>query len=241
MTIPEYTFVFPLALAGIHVTAGRITESKQLAGLPILSSAGGTTVAYVFVLILPEINEAVLRVVERPDAASGFLARETGVYVVVLLGFLVFYGIHVYVTTARGEVPEASDLVFWVHVTSFAIYNGLIGYLLFHQETSGTFSLALYTVTMGLHFLVTDAGFRRHHGTVYQDVGRWVLAGSVLVGAAVGYATELHEAWLALLFAFLAGGIVFNVLIEELPEVEWRRFGAFLAGAVVYTTLLLLG
>lgn len=123
----------------------------------------------------------------------------------------------------------------------FSIYNAIIGYLLFHQEESGTFSLVLYAVTMGLHFLVTDARFRRHHGTVYQRVGRWVLAGSVLVGAVVGYTTDVQETGLALLFAFLAGGIVFNVLVEELPDVEWSRFASFLAGVAFYTVLLLLG
>lgn len=60
----------------------------------------------------------------------------------------------------------------------------------------------------------------------------------MLLGAGVGAATHVDEQGLALLFAFLAGGIVFNVLVQELPDVDWRRFGAFLAGVAAYTVLL---
>lgn len=239
-TPSEYGFVLALALAAVHVLAGRSSESKWASDRTVLSFAGGTTVAYVFVLVLPEVNEAVLLVAERSGTVGGFLARETAVYVVVLLGFVLFYAVHVFVTSARREPVESSDIVFWTHVASFSAYNALIGYLLFHQEEPGVGSVVFYAVAMGLHFLVTDAGFRRHHGVVYRRVGRWVLAGSVLGGAVVGYATEIDEAALALLFAFLAGSIVFNVLKEELPDVEWSRFASFLAGAAVYTVLLLL-
>lgn len=52
-------------------------------------------------------------------------------------------------------------------------------------------------------------------------------------------ATELGEAALALLFAFLAGGVVLNVLKEELPEERESRFGAFALGLAAYAALLL--
>lgn len=239
MTTPELGFAFALALAVVHVAAGRVAERDPFSSGTVVSFAGGTTVAYVFVLILPETSEAVLSVVEHRGELGGFLSRETEVYVVVLLGFLSFYAVHVFVTSAGRESPETSALVFRTHVAAFVVYNALIGYLLFHQEETGLLAQSLYAVAMGLHFFVTDAGFRRHHGSAYRRVGRWVLAGSVLAGAVVGYATEVSEAGLALLFAFLGGSIVFNVVKEELPDVEWSRFSSFLAGATFYTAILL--
>ncbi|WP_158059216.1 hypothetical protein [Halorussus halophilus] len=240
MTTPATIgFAFALVLAVVHVAVGRITADGGPRRREALSFAGGTTVAYVFVLILPEVNEAVLRVVESQNGGWTFFEQDTDVYVVVLVGFLVFYGIHTFVTSTRTEPAEKSDFVFWTHVSSFAVYNALIGYLLFHQEESGLLSLLFYTVAMGLHFVVTDAGFRRNHGAVYHRLGRWILAGSVLFGAIVGYATAVNEAVLALLFAFLSGSIVFNVIKEELPDVEWERFASFLAGAALYTGILL--
>ncbi|HWN44540.1 MAG TPA: hypothetical protein VNW71_20115 [Thermoanaerobaculia bacterium] len=45
---------------------------------------------------------------------------------------------------------------------------------------------------------------------------------------------------LALLFAFLAGGIVLNILKEELPSERESRFSAFALGAGSYAAILLL-
>ena len=42
-----------------------------------------------------------------------------------------------------------------------------------------------------------------------------------------------------MLFAFLAGGIVLNVLKEELPRERKSRFWAFALGTVAYAALLL--
>jgi hypothetical protein len=51
--------------------------------------------------------------------------------------------------------------------------------------------------------------------------------------------TPVPELVLALLFAFLAGGVVLNVLKEELPDERESRFWPFLAGAGAYAALLL--
>ncbi|MFC7225776.1 hypothetical protein N0B31_00025 [Salinirubellus salinus] len=42
------------------------------------------------------------------------------------------------------------------------------------------------------------------------------------------------------LFAFVSGGIVLNVIKEELPEAERGRFRSFFAGAVAYTFVVTL-
>lgn len=44
---------------------------------------------------------------------------------------------------------------------------------------------------------------------------------------------------LAVLIAFLAGGVVLNVLKEELPEERESRFWAFAIGTALYAALLL--
>jgi zinc transporter ZupT len=46
--------------------------------------------------------------------------------------------------------------------------------------------------------------------------------------------------FIGLLFAFLAGGIVLNVLKEELPEDRESQFWAFVVGAAVYSAVLLI-
>lgn len=44
---------------------------------------------------------------------------------------------------------------------------------------------------------------------------------------------------LAILFAFLAGGVILNVIKEEVPAERESRFSAFALGAVGYAGVLL--
>ncbi len=246
---PTFLSVLPAALAAclaaVHAFAGR---AKHLGGIPRsrwLSVAGGAAVAYVFVHLLPEVGEAARTVVETLAVPVTLLERH--VYVVALIGFVTFYGLERYAAVAADRTGTGRERAgvggertrFWIHVGSFAAYNALIGYLLVHREDPGALGLVLYATAMGLHMLVNDYGLRGHYGDAYHRVGRWLLAGAVLAGTVVGYLTVVHEAAIALALSFLAGGVVLNVIKEELPAERESRFGAFAAGAGSYAALLL--
>ena len=130
--------------------------------------------------------------------------------------------------------------VFWLHVGSFAVYNVLIGYLLLHREEPGVTSLVTFFVAMALHFFVNDYGLREHHGRAYHRYGRWVLAAAVTAGVGLGYLVDVGDLLLAVLFAFLGGGVILNVIKEELPAERRSRFGSFATGVAGYTAVLLL-
>lgn len=216
-----------------------------------LSIAGGVSVAYVFVHLLPELaagEEQVGRAVRDTTFA------EHHVYLIALLGLAVFYGLDRLAKTSRsrrqgapvrgGRGAEAAaagtgPAVFWIHMGSFAIYNALIGYLLLHREVMTLGALAFFTVAMALHFVVTDYGLNEDHKAPYRRVGRWVLVAAVAVGFLVGAKTELSDAAIAVLTAFLAGGVILNVLKEEVPSERQSRFWAFSAGMAGYAALLL--
>lgn len=229
--------LFSVALALVHLVSGRWQFAGPDLLRRLLSFAGGASVAYVFVLLLPEVSEAALAVGTMEGTA--FLAEQR-VYEATLLGFVVFYGVEVFVTQRRGKDVETSSLVFWGHIVVFSIYSGLIGYLLFHQEVETVFNLFYYALAMALHFSVTDYGLRQHHGETYYRIGRWMLAGSTLVGGVIGFYGELDPLPLSMLTGFLAGAIVLNIIKEELPDIDESRFGAFAVGTIVYTLLIAL-
>ena len=268
---PYAAVVAGLALALIHVVAPSL---RFLAGTPRsvwLSMAGGVSVAYVFVHLLPELAEGqqhVSRALARaagsePTAAPHFGFAERHVYLIALLGLVAFYGLDKLAKRSRGQRPEGalagdtaagaergrapgtdpeaatSAAVFWIHMASFGIYNALIGYLLLHREVPGLASLALFAVAMGLHFLVTDYGLAEDHRDRYRRIGRWLLALALAAGVALGSVTELAKAAIAVLVAFLAGGVILNVLKEEVPNERQSRFWAFTLGITAYAALLL--
>jgi hypothetical protein len=231
-----------LGMALIHLFAGKLRFLDITPRSIWLSMSGGASVAYVFLHLLPELaaGQAGLE-----EADWVFLKPSAEVYLVALAGLAIFYGLERAAVVSRserrdaGEEDEASPGVFWLNIASFGVYNFLIGYLLLHREEAGTANLLLFGLAMGLHFLVNDYGLRHHHKRLYR-IGRWILAAAVLLGWAVGLRVEIDELHLALLFAFLGGGIVLNVLKEELPAERESRFWAFAVGAAGYAGLLLL-
>jgi hypothetical protein len=111
---------------------------------------------------------------------------------------------------------------------------------LFHESADhGLIACLLLFVTLGVHFVVNDLGLREHHKHAYDRIGRWVLAGSIMTGWVIGQTLELNPAAIATIWATVAGGIILNVLKEELPEERESDFGSFLLGAVGYGALLL--
>ncbi|MDS0294523.1 hypothetical protein [Halogeometricum luteum] len=242
---PTLDVLCAVGFAAVHVFAGRLDFLQVVPRSRWLSAAGGVSVAYVFVHIFPEITHHHVQLTRGPEATSALLATltEHAVFLAALAGFVAFYGLEQFVRqsgSGRDDSSTAPTGVFWVHVGSFAAYNALVGYLLLHRETAGVASLLLYAVAMGVHFVVTDSGMRDHHRETYDRIGRWVLAAAVLAGVGAGFLVGVPETVLSLLFAFLAGGIVLNVIKEELPEERESRFGTFAAGVVGYATVLLL-
>ena len=109
------------------------------------------------------------------------------------------------------------------------------------EDSRNPRALAAFGLAMSLHFLVVDHGLLEYHRAAYRRLGRWILCLAAAVGWAAGSATAVPEAAVAALFAFLAGGIVLNVLKEELPEERRGRYGAFAAGAAGCAALLIAG
>lgn len=234
-------FVAAMGLALVHLYAGKLRFLGSTPRSVWLSVAGGVSVAYVFVHLLPEVGEAQEVLREALGSALGFLENHS--YLLALLGLVVFYGLERAAKASRkargGEERATSPGVFWLHIGSFALYNLLVGYLLLRRPEQGPLELALFFVAMALHFVVNDYGLREHHKAAYIRTGRWVLAAAVLLGWLVGLFGEVGEATRALLIAFLAGGVILNVLKEELPEERESRFRPFALGAAGYAALLL--
>ncbi|MEX0761184.1 MAG: hypothetical protein WD208_06585 [Dehalococcoidia bacterium] len=235
-----------LGLALVHVLAGNLQSLQAVPRSQWLSAAGGVSVTYVFVHILPELGERQTHLEESGQLGflSGFAASH--IYIVALAGLAVFYGLEHMARSSRrnrrqggpgeGSPPAAA---FWIHIGSFGMYNALIGYLLVHREQPGIESFIFFAVAMGLHFMVNDFGLRDHFQSLYHDWGRWALAAGALAGFIVGTFTQVNDVVVAVLFGFLAGGIIVNVLKEELPDERRSRYRAFIAGAGVYAAVLL--
>jgi len=235
------TLIAALVLTATHMLAGRLSKLHQLPRSRWLSAAGGVAVAYVFVHLLPELADG-----QRVMEDSGFHPLrylEHHAYLLALGGLVCFYGLERLIKQHRDERPDGAPShagVFWLHIGAFAGYNALIGNILANRDPGQMLELVWYTVAMALHFMVNDVALQHDHQDLFARRGRWILAGSTLIGWAVGSVIELSELGVSALTAFIAGAIILNVLKEELPTERNSRFGAFLLGSLGYSFLLLL-
>ena len=99
--------------------------------------------------------------------------------------------------------------------------------------------LALFTFAMSLHYFTNDYSLSEAHGNEYDQFGKWILVGSLLLGWIIGLAFTLPQAGVALVSAFIGGGVIMNVTRHGLPKESPNSLGAFLLAAVLYAMLLL--
>lgn len=215
-----------------------------------LSTAGGISVSYIFVHVLPELAEFQSHI-RSNGTFSSLQFLENHIYLFALMGLTVFYGLERVAKKSSGshrsseEVKEGDDddddvEVFWTHMVSFGIYNFLIGYLLLQRENTELNSLIVFIIAMAFHFIVNDYALLDHYRKTYLKKGRWIIIFPLIFGWLIALFTELPKNYLAVMFAFVAGGVIMNVLKEELPEERKSNYPAFLFGVVSYTILLLL-
>jgi hypothetical protein len=232
-----------VCLALVHIFASQTPWLTKIPERWWVSVAGGVSIAYIFLDILPELSHAQEEIAHIDIALLAYLEKH--VYVLALVGLALFYGLEKLALRSRerrqdthGEDCTHSS-VFWIHIISFAIYNAILGYLLRESENHGLVACLLLFFALALHFGVNDVGLRDHHKHLYDRIGRWLLAGAIVLGWALGEAFHLDEAAVLAIWALIAGGIILNVLKEELPEEQDSHFGFFCAGAAVYGLVLL--
>lgn len=236
------SLLFAIGFAIIHMCSKYLNFIKETPRSRFLSVAGGVAVAYVFVHLLPELNHYQQNLNETLKEGVGRYI-ENHIYLIAMIGLAMFYGLERMIKISKKKQKNFSHTspgVFWIHVSSFFIYNAVIGYLLVRDEFRSGWEMLFYFIALSIHFITNDRGLRRDHKNIYDKYGRILLALSTLIGWGIGVITEVHEVTISVLVAFLAGGIVLNVMKEELPEERESSFSAFAIGIVSYTLLLML-
>ena len=239
-----YSGIAAAILALIHLFANKMGFS-HIPRSKWLSAAGGVSVAYVFIHLLPELEEWQSKFEESHEGSFSFMSNH--LYLISLFGLTVFYGLERAAKLSseserknKDEKEQELPQIFWIHILSFAIYNAIIGHLLVSRDSGSGTELVWFVVAMAFHFMVNDYGLLDHYRHNYLKKGRWIAAFAVLGGWALGAFTNFSETAIAILFAFISGSVILNVLKEELPEERKSNFWAFFTGIVLYSAILLI-
>jgi hypothetical protein len=215
----------------VHLLANQTKNWPFLVHSRFLSMGGGIAIAYVFVDLLPKlsIGDSIVS-----KALSGvFPYFEKHVYVMALLGFLLFFVVD------RLEKPLKGGATFWLSLSSYTLFNFLIGYAIVDPHNPEVRPLILFTLALSLHYFTNDYTLSETYGEAYRSFGKWVLILALLLGWITGYFLILSETAVALVSAFIGGGVIMNVIRHELPEEKPNSLSTFLIFTFLYTTILL--
>jgi hypothetical protein len=219
---------------------GRLHAPVSIVRKNAVSLGAGASVAYLFIQLLPELENAgnVFR------GATSHLALpyhgQYGLHLATMLGFLVFYGLDEMVSGKEDDATESSPgFSFWAHMVGFGSYAWITSYLLVRSLDKGDSSLLIYAIAMGLHFLLCAHSLREDHGISYDRIGSRLLAVCSLGGWLCGLLLPLPKHVAVILFGIVAGGVLVNTMLMELPRHQKGKFVPFLIGAAAYAALLI--
>jgi hypothetical protein len=225
-------FLAVLLIAAVHVLYPFIEKKLHHREQELVSLAGGVAVGYVFLFMLPKIGDYTAAIVR--NEVDGWEVMHYRLYAIALLGMLTYY------LNSRLNVPRDGrrHMALAIHVALFALYNFTIGDLLANIPREGYFPYALVGAVFALHLLGVDHQLRAMYQQRFDTWIRWVIAFSVLTGWTVGVLFRMGPSTLAVLSAFLAGGILVNVMAEELPKRGKGCTRFFIGGVILFAVLI---
>jgi hypothetical protein len=242
MLFVEALNTVPLVLlfAAVFLFGSKLHAPVSIVRRNALSLGAGASVAYIFVQLLPELENA--GAVFRHTTSHLALPYQGryALHIATMFGFVLFYGLDEMVAFKRHTEAEASiGEGFWAHMAGFGSYVWITSYLLVRSLEKGESSLLIYALAMGLHFLLCAHSLHEDHGVAYDHVGRWLLVVCSLVGWLCGVFWELPKSTVVILFGIVAGGVLVNTVLMELPRHQKGKFVPFLIGATAYAALLI--
>lgn len=236
-----------LVLCAVHGLAMRVRAVVGRHEEAVVSAAGGISVAYVFLHLLPEVAAGAGVVGESLGGVVPHVPlREIAAFVVALLGFTVFYlaerfSRHRSDGAERGGAGESEGAVsaYAVHVVAFMVYNAAIALTLPERVAADRLGAAVFTVAIAVHVIVVDRGLAEHYPRRYRRNGRFLLVGALLAGWGVGAAAAPVDAVVVhVTTALVAGSVLLTVFQEELPRAGRSRVWPFLSGLAGYSAVL---
>jgi hypothetical protein len=233
-----------LALVGliiittVHTEGYRAFQHPRWPQTAWISVCAGGTLAYALLHIVPLLVEKQQEFDEQYDWE--FVAHHL-VYVVSMVGIIVFYGLERWATHRKAELagqatPELREVGFWIAVGGSALFNFFCGQALHHFASRGWIVLLLFTGMMIMHYAFADQALLGKYADAYQRAGRWILAAALLAGWGLGFLVRDNDLLVISLIALVAGRVM---LAAHPPPGPAIRYLEFVLGAATYGLLVL--
>lgn len=241
------TFFIALVFIGVHLASYKLYGFSEKYKGKVISLSGGIAISYVFLELLPVLPHAEIHL-------KDILIKNTSIkelledvaFGIAFIGFIVFflveYGAVKFQERKTKETQENAEhlkSVFYIHLSITAILTMIVTYLVRFELEKSIFKAVLYTVAVSFHFFVVDRSLEEFYQILYVPFGRYILAITAFLGWIWSVLFPEHEPIAYILFAFIAGAILFNSIKDEVPTVGKGNPVYFFTGALLYSGLLL--
>ncbi|WP_088006888.1 hypothetical protein [Indiicoccus explosivorum] len=208
-----------------------------------LSLAGGGTIAYTFIYLIPELAHYLTVLKEAISSGSWLTFFEDYTYILALLGLLIYFGLDTLTNKQQKGKSESDEEgrssfgFFMVHITAFFFYNFVIGYIFVVEDFKSYWAMGVYFLALGAHFIGTDHKLDELHEEDYDKYGRYFLIAAIFAGWLTGVLFNLPESFAAIAISILAGGLILNTFKEEVKATRASNYWFFAAGTLIVTFL----
>ncbi|MCH9770461.1 MAG: hypothetical protein K0U12_06235 [Gammaproteobacteria bacterium] len=238
----EFAFWITLFLIFCHYLSPWFDRLPGLNAKRLTSFAGGVAVAYVFLHMLPELvegNQTIGKLLAESETLTPLL--DLGIFIIALFGFNVYFALEVLATRTRVAPDSTNKKVYYLHLMMYGIYNFLITYTMPLRVQSGITYSVIFTLVIGLHFILVDRSFNRNFKQYFSKAGRLFLLALLFLGWLVTALTNpINVVLVSFMIAFLSGSVLYNVFREELPSTQSSSFLSFSCGMLLLTIVLII-
>lgn len=232
----DFAIITALVLASTQALGPRIRGWLRPRARQVQSFGGGVALAYIFLSLFPEI-----------DNAHPWLGDR--VHLTTLLGFLLFFAIEAWLLararrraapTPGDQQPAGETAVMWLHLGIMGLYTAIMMFTL-PDEIAGDllFSVGM-GLTIGVHLVYKDYVLRDQAGDQFGATGRALLTMAPLIGWIAHRIVNPSEAVLDIAMAALAGILMQSVFRDELPRPDRASLPWLLGGVATFSLLSML-
>ena len=223
--------MIPIFLAVLVGLAQYFSDSMQKLFMKhrqrILSITSGIILAYVFLIMLPELYKGV-----------AFLSQLLFIY--ILIGFIMFYSLEKYIyqhTLPKKRLRELRES----HTLVLLLYHVVLGIIFTDMIAESVFSTVLFFIPILLQSTFGMSSIKELHGSVTNNAYTKIFLSSstlfgVLLASFFPIPSEVYHAALG----FVAGALLYIVIREEVPSEKRGSPTTFLFSLACYTVLIIL-
>lgn len=217
------SITIPLVLSVAHYLGNRKDIQKKSNISLLQSFAAGFSIAYVFLLLIPEIS----------ILGQGV---EYEAFYLTLLGFIFFHFSHrIFIKANKKEHTDLSD---YLHLITLGVYNFLITFSLIEIIINNFIQGFLTLILVTAHAVLSEIAYTSQHR---EKISNLRLPFIYIFTALAGLISLLSATNLTLnyvLFALSAGAIIYISIREEIPPEKQSHPLYFLSGNMLFVLLI---